>query len=350
MTNNKTKIEQCSFQFQCPKTWGKLLETNIALVRFCDSCERNVYLSSSTDVAYKNAELGRCVAIPIELTLASKERLQPTHVVGMMEPPEYRMEGPPPKRAKNFHDRNFGGNASKPIFFGLDGCKAGWFFIGIDDQGEFQFSVLEKFEEVHQYLEQAKLILVDIPIGLPWQGQKIRLCDTAARQAISPRGSSVFPAPARSALFMASYPEGSAENRRQLGKGLSKQSWNISPKIKEVDEYMRSVIPGKKVREMHPEVAFWALNGKKVLSHKKKDKAGIDERLGILSRHYDRAEECFLWARQQYLVKEVATDDILDAMVGAVTAMQYPRLSTLPATPVSDEEGIPMEIVYCGDF
>jgi predicted RNase H-like nuclease len=69
-----------------------------------------------------------------------------------------------------------------------------------------------------------------------------------------------------------------------------------------------------------------------------------------LSRHYDRAEECFQWAREQYLVKEVATDDILDAMVGAVTAMQYPRLSTLPTNPVSDEEGIPMEIVYCGDF
>jgi hypothetical protein len=71
---------------------------------------------------------------------------------------------------------------------------------------------------------------------------------------------------------------------------------------------------------------------------------------GILSAHYDRAEECFRWAREQYLVKEVATDDILDAMVGAVTAMQYPRLSTLPENPIEDEEGIPMEMVYCSDF
>jgi predicted RNase H-like nuclease len=101
---------------------------------------------------------------------------------------------------------------------------------------------------------------------------------------------------------------------------------------------------------LHREVAFWALNGKRVLSHKKKHEAGIDGRLGILSGHYYRAEECFRWARQQYLVKEVASDDILDAMVGAVTAMQYPRLSTLPEEPVNDEEGIPMEIVYCGDF
>ncbi len=342
MTNNKTKIEQCSFEYQCPKTWGMLLETNIASVRFCDSCERNVYLSSSTDEAQSNAELGRCVAIPIELTWESRERFEQLHVVGMM--------GPPPKRAKNFHDRNFGGNAVKPVFFGLDGCKAGWFCIGIDDQGEFQFSVLEKFEELHQYLEQAKLILVDIPIGLPWQGQKTRLCDTAARRVLAPRGSSVFPTPARSALSMASYSDGSEENRRQLDKRLSTQSWAIAPKIKEVDEYIRSIMPSEKVREMHPEVAFWALNGKKVLSHKKKDQAGIDERLGILSKHYDRAEECFLWAREQYLVKEVATDDILDAMVGAVTAMQYPRLTTLPEKPINDEEGLPMEMVYCSGF
>ncbi|MGA9574549.1 MAG: DUF429 domain-containing protein, partial [Lysobacterales bacterium] len=289
--------------------------------------------------AHKNAGLGRCVAIPIELTWASKERMQQTHVVGMM--------GPPPKRAKNFHDSNFGGNAAKPVFFGLDGCKAGWFCIGIDDQGEFQFSVLKKFEEVDQYLQQAKLILVDIPIGLPWQGQKSRLCDTAARRVLAPRGSSVFPAPARSALYMPSYLEGSAENRRQLDKGLSTQIWAITPKIKEVDEYMCKVMPGKKIREMHPEVAFWALNGNKGLSHKKKDPEGIDERLSILSGHYYRSAECFRWAREQYLVKEVATDDILDAMAGAVTAMQYPRLTTLPANPVSDEEGIPMEIVYC---
>jgi predicted RNase H-like nuclease len=135
--------------------------------------------------------------------------------------------------------------------------------------------------------------------------------------------------------------------------------------------------PGEKVREMHPEVAFWALNKKTVLTYKKKDPAGADERLAILSRWYPAAEECFYWAREQYLVKEVATDDILDAMaaaeecfywareqylvkevatddildamVGAVTAMQFPHLSTLPVMPMLDEERLPMEIVYYSD-
>ncbi len=240
-------------------------------------------------------------------------------------------------------------NAAKPIFFGLDGCKAGWFYIGIDEAGECQFGVLKNFKDLHPFLAHAKLVLVDIPIGLPWQGQKTRLCDMAARKAISPRGSSVFPAPARSALYKTTYQQGSEENRRQLGKGLSKQTWNIMPKIKQVDEFIRDMKPGKKVREMHPEVAFWALNGKKVLSHKKKQQAGLDERLDILARHYARARECFLSARAKYLVKDVASDDILDAMVGAVTAMQFPRLASLPETPLKDEENIPMEIVFCDD-
>jgi len=149
---------------------------------------------------------------------------------------------------------------------------------------------------------------------------------------------------------MPSYHEGSAENRRQLNRGLSVQTWNIVSKIRETDEFMRRIKPGNKVREMHPEVAFWALNGRQALKYRKKEQQGIEERLAILSSHYDRSEQCFLLARDRYLVKEVASDDIVDAMAGAVTAMQHPRLSTLPENPEKDREGIPMEIVYCGHF
>lgn len=342
MAKNDTKIEQCKFEFECPKTWGKLLKTNINSVRFCDSCARNVYLLSSTEDVEKASKKGQCVAVPIENPGKYKDQSQPTFVVGMPRTPSYRIQD------SNY--RNFGGNATKPIFYGLDGCRAGWFLIGIDDGGEFQFKVLSKIEELDLFLDQAKLVLVDIPIGLPWQGQKTRLCDTAARKALSPRGSSVFSVPTRSALSMPTYQEGSEENRRQLDRKLSKQSWAIAPKIKEVDDYLRNLKQREKIREMHPEVAFWALNGKKGLTYKKKDQEGIDERLGILMRHYYSARDCFNWARDQYLKKEVATDDILDAMVGAVTAMQFPRLSTLPEQPATDEEGIPMEMVYCSDF
>ncbi len=173
---SKTKIQQCEFAYQCPKTWENLLETNVETVRYCDSCERNVFLSASVDEAYHNAEQGHCVAIPIKLARYSESKLQPPHVVGMMDPPPYR----PVK----LDDRNYGGAAEKPVFFGLDGCKAGWFCIGIDDAGDFRFSVLKKIDELQQYLDQAKLILVDIPIGLPWRDHPTRLCDTAARRFV----------------------------------------------------------------------------------------------------------------------------------------------------------------------
>ena len=73
-----------------------------------------------------------------------KQKSKTHYIVGIVDPPS--------KRAKSFQDRNHGGNAVKPIYFGLDGCKAGWFVVGIDEMGEFQFTVLSKFEAITQFL------------------------------------------------------------------------------------------------------------------------------------------------------------------------------------------------------
>lgn len=72
---------------------------------------------------------------------------------------------------------------------------------------------------------------------------------------------------------------------------------------------------------MHPEVAFWALNFKRPLIENKKKVAGENEWLGVLSQHYPLTVECFEACKNQYPRKDVAKDDILDALVGAVTAM-----------------------------
>ena len=231
-------------------------------------------------------------------------------------------------------------------FYGIDGCPSGWFYVGIDIKGECHFGVLDKYSDIGLFANHAKLTLVDIPIGLLSSGNPRRLCDTAARKAISPRGSSVFPAPARAALREHSYAEGSEANRQAVGKKLSKQTWNIVPKIREVDDYMRSQDLQAKVREMHPEVAFWALNDRKPLHFGKKKQEGREERLEILTRFLPSAADCYENALNAYKRKDVAADDILDAMVGAVTAMHYPEIKTLPEKPITDEEGLVMEIVY----
>ena len=78
----------------------------------------------------------------------------------------------------------------------------------------------------------------------------------------------------------------------------------------------------------------------------KKKQEGAQERLEILTRFLPFAEDCYKDALNTYKRKDVATDDILDAMVGAVTAMHLPRIKTLPESPITDEEGLAMEIVY----
>ena len=231
-------------------------------------------------------------------------------------------------------------------YVGIDGCRVGWFYVGFDDSDTFSVGILPRIDEISDWLTSVSVMLIDIPIGLPSKGRAERLCDREARQIIKPRGSTVFPAPARSAIAKESYETGSAENLRCLGRKLSRQSWAIAGKIKEVDDFLVTRKPGSKIREMHPEVAFCGLNGGRPLLTRKKDREGFDERLGVLKRFYPDAGAVVDAARSKFLKKDLQNDDILDALVGAVTASFYPHLSTLPDVVPIDDKGLPMEMVY----
>ena len=63
---DKAPIKGCIFEFECPKTWGSLQKTNIDSVRYCGSCQRNVYLSVGVAELNTNVLKGRCVAVPVE--------------------------------------------------------------------------------------------------------------------------------------------------------------------------------------------------------------------------------------------------------------------------------------------
>ena len=55
---------------------------------------------------------------------------------------------------------------------------------------------------------------------------------------------------------------------------VSKQLFNIAPKIREVDEVLRAMPDANgRVFEVHPEVAFWRLNGERALTEPKKVKS-----------------------------------------------------------------------------
>jgi predicted RNase H-like nuclease len=229
---------------------------------------------------------------------------------------------------------------------GIDGCRRGWFFVQLLDSGRFNTGVAGDLREIRDLITGADLTLIDIPLGLKSCGTSERNCDLAARRLLGRRASSVFPVPCRQALACDSYPEGSAANREVTGRKLSRQSWGIAPKIREADRLIRGLPEAEKLREMHPELCFRALNLGQPMAHNKKKPAGEEERLALLKRHLSQTESIFDEARARWPKKDLANDDILDAMVGAVAASHPEALVSLPAETERDELGLAMEIVF----
>ena len=201
--------------------------------------------------------------------------------------------------------------------------------------------------------KDARLVLVDIPIGLP-EGLERRECDRQARKLLGRRRSSVFPSPTRQTVEHAvahpkDYPGALTVERRFAGKGISRQAFAISPKIAEVDAVMRSrdTNAAPDVREVHPELCFWALNDRQPMRSNKKKTQGRVERLRVLGEIEPRSEEIYEEACSRFLRKVVGRDDILDALVAALIARErYDRLTSVPVVPPRDARGILMEMVY----
>ena len=232
--------------------------------------------------------------------------------------------------------------------YGVDGCRKGWFYFALVPEGEPEWGIVEKMADLVAEADDSDRIFIDIPIGLP-NGGEGRLCDTEARRKLAPhRTSSVFPVPVRSALTAETYEEASERNRKASGKKLSKQTYAIMPKIREVDSLLRSSAKARRVvREVHPEICFWALAGGSPMRHNKKTGRGFSERIAVLERFHPSAGKRFDEIRTKYRSGDLADDDILDAMALAITASaNRGALRTLPEVPVEDSCGLPMEMVY----
>ena len=101
------------------------------------------------------------------------------------------------------------------------------------------------------------------------------------------------------------------------------------------------------VREIHPEVCFWALAGRTPMKHNKRRPEGFGERMVVLKRLRSSAEQEIEEILSQFRRKDVARDDAVDAMVAALTASaEASALRTLPPEPPRDSVGLPMEMVH----
>lgn len=258
-------------------------------------------------------------------------------------------------------DRRFGPDACRiyrldrarfaprgPVRLGIDGCPKGWFYVR-DDGGALSCGVTPSLAYLLTGLPAGSRAFIDIPIGLRERRGDARGCDTAARKLLGRgRASSVFPAPLRGVLDAPDHASANARSRRLCGKGLSRQAYLIAPKIKEVDDLLaRQRSLRDVVREVHPELCFWALAGGRAMVERKKTVAGFAERMAVLRETVPGADVLAQVALARYRRKDVARDDIADALVALATACAPAgALRTVPGSPERDRRGLPMEMVY----
>jgi predicted RNase H-like nuclease len=233
------------------------------------------------------------------------------------------------------------------MYIGVDGCKAGWIAVTKDANG-LAYSLHAHMSDVVANYPLARLILVDIPIGLPSESCPTRPVDALARKAIGPRASSVFPAPTRSAVYSRSYSEACALNHQQTGRKISQQAWALCPRIAEVDELLLDDVDvRRRLHEIHPEVCFWAFNQGTPLAHGKHTAEGRQQRVGLLASHELDTPAFVTRVLAETHRFEVGADDVLDALAAYVTARLDQRgVDRLRGHPTHDDRGLPMEMLH----
>jgi len=203
----------------------------------------------------------------------------------------------------------------------------------------------DNFREVLALPEHPVMLAVDMPIGLldrPLPGG--RLCDREARALLGrARGSSVFTPPTRPGLAALNYPDAARLN----GTGISKQAFNILPKIREIDEAI-SASDRERVFEAHPELAFAVLAGAPI-RHNKRTAEGRRARVRLLRGIFGRSFQDPVRLRLEHGTANLALDDVLDAYVLAHVAnrVRVGSATRLPAADTQrDRRGLRMEIWY----
>ena len=234
---------------------------------------------------------------------------------------------------------------------GVDGCAGGWLAAFVRPNGnDGRLRIVPRFADVLAAPERPKVVAVDMPIGLPERtGLGGRAAENCVRPLLGARQSSVFSVPSRAAIYAGDYREACsvAQATSDPPRKVSKQLFNIAPKIREVDEALRAA-PGQAshVFEVHPEVAFWRLNGEGALTEPKKVKGrpyepGLALRRGLLIAAGLPAKTV-----ETTPPKGAGPDDLLDALACAAVARRIHAglAQPFPNPPARDAYGLVMAI------
>ena len=250
---------------------------------------------------------------------------------------------------------------------GVDGAAGGWVMAvtGAEDGSPVEFSLWDSFAELwaEARLRPLAAVGIDMPIGLP--NTSVRSADLAARRLLGPRRSSLFWSPPAAALGASDYDEANRASREHLDMGLSKQAYNLLPKIREVRSVLVpadvSDLATPRAVEVHPELSFAVMAGalrsssgknsmpSVPLTHPKRHQAGVAERLTLLGA-------CFKGITESAVLRPLAgpphpgLDDLLDAAAAAWTARRIAagnavHLGASDGLAPVDDAGYPLTIV-----
>jgi predicted RNase H-like nuclease len=229
---------------------------------------------------------------------------------------------------------------------GLDGCPAGWIAVMRPLTGEaaHRIAILTDFAAFCLAFPKLRAIAVDMPIGLP---DAIRGPGRPAEQAVRPllgaRQSSVFSIPVRAAVEAPDYRAACAAALAGSDppRKVSKQGFNIFPRIREVDHALRAEPDlAARVIETHPEVIFRRIAGAP-LAYAKKTPEGASERRALLAQAGVPAALI-----HETPPRGAALNDLLDAIACSVTALRFARGEALPNPDPfpRDRHGLPIAI------
>lgn len=226
---------------------------------------------------------------------------------------------------------------------GIDGCRGGW-IVAFDTPASVALTLFGNLADLNEYLSEDATVMVDMPIGL-LEAEGVRECDRLARAALG-RGqsSSVFSPPIRQVSRLIDYAEANQLSRQLSGKGLSKQTFNITPKIRELDRLLDSKQRRGYWQECHPEVVFRSLSTTDEPIPKKKTPEGQARRLALLSA-LPGARQALDTALNAYLRKSVLADDMVDALACFYTAsLPVASRAYLPEQAEYDPRGLAMQL------
>jgi predicted RNase H-like nuclease len=207
-----------------------------------------------------------------------------------------------------------------------------------------------RFADVLAAPETPAIVAVDMPIGLPERaGHGGRAAENAVRPLLGPRQSSVFSVPSRAAVYAGDYTEAC---QRALAtcdppRKVSKQLYHLTPQIREIDDLLRDDPSlGRRVFEVHPELAFWRLNGDRVVGEPKKVR-GRPYAPGLALRARLLIDAGFAPSIvESGPPRGAGRDDLLDALACAAIARRIHAgiARPFPDPPPCDAFGLPMAI------